>query len=220
MPWEGPRWWTPISHHGGDLRASDGGGWLFTVRSSLTFARGGRILHSCKIESSNTQHRPAPSPHRRHTKHQPNVTTHDMANKPLGRARPVVAGPVLAGASSVGHRHANEGGPRTTAWGKRGGAEGKRSDAVYNATSERRIDHSACTHAGDAPRESLRELEPAPTSPVRRHPCRRSDVRQHPSIGGELDDVLVDDTDGAVSHLAAPAARLHSADRARRRSTA
>ena len=38
------------------------------------------------------------------------------------------------------------GGPRTTAWGKRGGAEGKRSDAVYNATSERRIDHSACAH--------------------------------------------------------------------------
>lgn len=30
--------WTPISHHGGDLRASDGGGWLFTDRSSLTFA--------------------------------------------------------------------------------------------------------------------------------------------------------------------------------------
>ena len=27
---------------------------------------------------------------------------------------------------------------------------------------------------------------------------RRSDVRQHPSIGGELDDVLVDDTDGVV----------------------
>jgi hypothetical protein len=147
MPWEGPRWWTPISHHGGDLRASDGGGWLFTVRSSLTFARGGRILHSCKIESSNTQHRPAPSPHRRHTKHQPNVTTHatwphDMA---VGNGQsPSAARPVVAGASSVGHRHANEGGPRTTAWGERGSAEGKRSDAVlysvYNATSERRIE--------------------------------------------------------------------------------
>ena len=33
---------------------------------AVTFARGGtrRILHSCKIESSNTQHRPVPSPAR------------------------------------------------------------------------------------------------------------------------------------------------------------
>ena len=54
------------------LRSSDGGGWLFTVRraavqrSSVTLCtwRNGRILHSCKIESSNTQHRPVPSPAR------------------------------------------------------------------------------------------------------------------------------------------------------------
>lgn len=79
MPWEGPQWWTPISHHrGGDLppsrfgpfglRTAAAGCSLFAARrfkrNRLCTWRNGRILHSCKIESSNTQHRPVPSPAR------------------------------------------------------------------------------------------------------------------------------------------------------------
>ena len=70
--------------------------------------------------------------------------THDPWQCALGRARWWLVRAQLW--PSPRQRGRPVGGPRTTAWGKRGGAEGKRSDAVYNATSERRIDHSACAH--------------------------------------------------------------------------